>query len=87
MGERDVVATGSSDDGGGPRGTGRAGRDVWGGAYRSLYRNVLVKVDAEAAHRWAFAGMRAASRVPVAPELLRKAFVRTDPRLRTRVRE
>ena len=64
---------------------GGSGRDVWGGAYRALYRNVLVKVDAEAAHRWAFTGMRVASRVPVASDLLRKAFVGTDPRLRTRV--
>ncbi|MGI4894734.1 MAG: quinone-dependent dihydroorotate dehydrogenase [Janthinobacterium lividum] len=56
-----------------------------GGAYRALYRSVLVKLDAEKAHQWAFAGMRLASHVPLAPTVLRKAFVEADPRLRTRV--
>ena len=56
-----------------------------GRAYRTVYRHLLTRLDAEAAHRWAFAGMRAASRVPVAPHVLRRAFVEPDPRLRTRV--
>ena len=56
-----------------------------GRTYRTVYRHLLTRVDPEVAHRWAFAGMRAASRVPVAPHVLRRAFVEPDPRLRTRV--
>ncbi|NYD21100.1 dihydroorotate dehydrogenase [Kineococcus aurantiacus] len=56
-----------------------------GNVYKTLYRHVLTRVDAEVAHHWAFAGMRLSSRVPVAPRLLRKAFVAGDERLRTRV--
>ncbi|WP_106208248.1 quinone-dependent dihydroorotate dehydrogenase [Kineococcus rhizosphaerae] len=53
--------------------------------YKTLYRHVLTRVDPEAAHHWAFLGMRLSSRVPVAPQVLRKVFVDTDERLRTRV--
>ncbi|WP_432562851.1 quinone-dependent dihydroorotate dehydrogenase [Kineococcus sp. SYSU DK003] len=53
--------------------------------YRTVYRHVLTRFDAEVAHHWAFAGMRLAGRVPVAPQVLRRAFVQDDPRLRTRV--
>ncbi|WP_432493255.1 quinone-dependent dihydroorotate dehydrogenase [Kineococcus gypseus] len=55
-----------------------------GAAYRALYRTVLTRVDPERAHHLAYDGMRAASRVPPAVPLLRRAFVETDPRLRTR---
>ena len=56
-----------------------------GRAYKTVYRHLLTRIDAEDAHRWAFAGMRLASRVPVAPQLLRRVFVEPDPRLRTTV--
>jgi dihydroorotate dehydrogenase len=56
-----------------------------GNAYRTIYRHVLTRIDAEAAHKWAFAGMRWVSRVPVAPKVLRRSLVEADPRLRTRV--
>ncbi|WP_432537043.1 quinone-dependent dihydroorotate dehydrogenase [Kineococcus arenarius] len=55
-----------------------------GAAYRALYRSVLTRIDPEVAHHWAFTGMRTASRVPPVVPLLRRAFVETDPRLRTR---
>ncbi len=56
-----------------------------GNVYKTLYRHVLTRIDAEAAHHWAFAGMRLAGRLPVAPQVLRRAFVEDDERLRTRV--
>ncbi|WP_432491445.1 quinone-dependent dihydroorotate dehydrogenase [Kineococcus auxinigenes] len=55
-----------------------------GAAYRALYRSVLTRIDPEVAHHWAFTGMRTAARVPPVVPLLRRAFVETDPRLRTR---
>lgn len=56
-----------------------------GSAYKTIYRHVLTRIDAEAAHRWAFAGMRLAGRLPLAPTVLRRALVASDPRLRTTV--
>jgi dihydroorotate dehydrogenase len=55
-----------------------------GRAYRTLYRHVLTRVDAEVAHRWAFAGMRLTGRVPVAPDVLRRSFTTDDDRLRVK---
>ncbi|GAB7191230.1 quinone-dependent dihydroorotate dehydrogenase [Kineococcus sp. NUM-3379] len=53
--------------------------------YRTLYRTVLTRIDAERAHHLSFAALRAASRVPGVPAVLRRLFVVEDPALRTRV--
>ena len=39
--------------------------------YRALYDNVLVRFDAEDAHRWAFEAIRAFGRVPVVRDVVR----------------
>ncbi len=53
--------------------------------YRSLYRHVFTRIDAETAHTWAFSAIKASARVPLANSAIRRVFIPQDDRLRTRV--